>query len=111
VATGSGELERSTAPLLAADVGEIGHGDGDGVEVRRLCRLQVLLAAQVCDGLCEMKDRHRLDTGETRLGRRLGGAEHASQPLAAGTLGKRDRPGDRPYAPVERQLADDGMVP
>ena len=81
-----------------------------GSQLRRRSRPEILLTAQICDRLGEMDDGNRLDAREAGLRRGLGGAEDAQQPLPARTVGERYRPGDRANAPVERELADDGML-
>ena len=56
------------------------------------------------------RDRDRLDARERRLRRRLGGADEAAEARPARALGDGERPGDRPDAPVERELADRGVL-
>ena len=73
-------------------------------------RLGLALAAQVGGSLGEMVERHRLDAGESRLGR---GARRAQDPGQAGParrLRKGDRATDRPQPPVEGKLADSGVL-
>ena len=57
-----------------------------------------------------MPDGNRLDAPELRLAGRLGGAEDPLQTGAARALGHRERAADGPNAPVERELADGGML-
>ena len=67
-------------------------------------------SAEVLDDLGEMPNGDRLDSGESRLGRRLGSADETSQSRAARSLGDRERPGDGTDAPVECELADRGVL-
>jgi hypothetical protein len=107
VSTRGCQLERAAHPLLAANVRKVGQ--------RRLRRAAVLsllvwgwitLAPQIRHRLREVPQRDRLDPGERRLGRALGGAEKALQSGPTGSLRRREHAPDRPQAPVERELAD-----
>ena len=66
MAAGRSELERSTRPLLAANVSEI-RRLGLGDLVGRIHRRRPELAAQVRDRLAEVPHGDRLDTAELRL--------------------------------------------
>jgi len=106
VTSGGSNLESSASPLLATDVGEV--GDRRGIERVRDQWSEpgnLDLAAKVGDDLREMAHRNGLDPGESHLGSRLGGAENALEPGSVRSLCDRQRPGDRAYATVERELA------
>ena len=57
-----------------------------------------------------MAKRYGLDPGQRRLGRGLAGAEEAWKPCPPGRLGSDDRARNRAEPPVQRQLADRGVL-
>jgi len=97
---------RASTALLAADVGEIGERRGRVAVQGRRRRRYLVVAEQIADRLPEVPHPDRLDTGERCLRRGVGGAENPREPGPGGALCGRDRPGDRPDAAVEAQLAD-----
>ena len=106
-----GDLERPSRTLLPTHVGEVGPALAAEIIVGKRLELRRLdLAAQVRDRLCEVTDRHRLDAGERRLGRRLRSANDAAKARPPRALGDGERPRDRPDPPVERELADRRVV-
>ncbi len=108
---GGGDLEGAASPLLAAHVGEIEQRLlRRRVPVALDVRLGLALAAQIGGGLGEMVERHRLDAGERRLGRGARRAEDPGQAGPARRLRKGNRTTDRPQPPVERKLADGGVL-
>jgi hypothetical protein len=62
------QLERAPGAFLPANVREVGRRRR-ALSVRRQRRLglQLALAAEVGDGLCEVPDRDRGDAGESRF--------------------------------------------
>jgi len=111
VPAGGGDLERPPGALLTAHVAEVGPA------ARLLSRLgrpmggrRVAEPAKVRDRLGEVRNRHRLDTGERDLGSRLGRADDAAQTRLPGALGGDEGAGNRAEATVERQLADRGVA-
>ena len=104
-----GDLERAPRTLLAAHVLEVGRRrqlerarrqDGVGLEI----------AAQVRDGVGEVPEGDRLDAGERRLRRGLGGTEDALETHAPRPLGDREHAADAAQPSVERELADRGVT-
>jgi hypothetical protein len=66
---GGGKLERSTRPILPADVSEIELAvPGSGTVRRVLDRRRLRLAAEVGDDLRKVPRRHRIDPGQRGLG-------------------------------------------
>ena len=108
--SGCGELERATATLLTANVGEIRQRHAVDRHVVRRRGRELLLATQVGDGLGQVADADRLDARERRLVRRLCGAEDALEARTSRTLGGRDRPRDGSDPPVEAELTDAGVL-
>ena len=102
---GRRDLERAARPLLAAHVGEVEvAAPRAGVRSRATQGSRLALAAQVRDRLGEVPHRNRLDPGERRLGRRLGGAEDPRKPGPPRALGQR-RARRRPAAGARRARA------
>ena len=105
------ELERPAPALLAAHLGEVGQERLlELVAARWGGERDVLLAPQIGDGLREVVHRNDVDARQRRLGRRLGRADEARQPLAPRTLGDGDRARDGTNATVERELADAAVL-
>ncbi len=109
VTSGRRELERAARPFLAAHVRQVGRIRLDPLR-RRVDRRRPELAAEVRDRLGEVPDRDGLDAAELGLGRGLGCAEDPIEPGQPGALGDREGAANRPDAPVERELADRGVL-
>ena len=106
----SRDLERPPTTFLSADVGEVRQRHAGRRPLRRLGRLDRVVAEEVADRLGEVSDADRLDACERSLLGRVDVAEHASEPGTGSALGGRDRAGDRADAPVEAELADAGVL-
>ena len=111
MAARGGDLEGAASPLLSTHVGEIQQRlFRRRVAVALDVRLGLALSAQIGGGLGEMVERHRLDAGESRLGRGASRAEDPGQARPPRRLRKGNRATDRPQPPVEGKLADGGVL-
>ena len=103
--------KRPTATLLTAHLREVGQERLlQLVAAGRSGERNVLLAPEVGDRLGQVVHRDDVDTGERRLGRRLGSADETGQPLAPGAFRDGDRARDRTHATVERKLPDTAVL-
>ena len=107
---GGRDLQRAPRTLLPTHVREIQLRRFGWTAVSLDVRLGLALAPQVGGGLGEMAERNRLDVGERGLGRRLRRTENPRQARASSSLGEREHAADRSQPPVERELADSGVV-
>jgi hypothetical protein len=94
-----GDLERAAGALLATHLGEVGERHRLRLG-RRLHRFGLELAAQVRNSLRQVGDGNRPHTCERRFRSRLGRAEQALDPEAAGTFGDRENATDAAQAAV-----------
>ena len=104
------QLERAPGALLPADVREVGRRRR-AVSVRHQRRfgLQLALAAQVRDGLCEVTDRDRGDAGESCFSSRVRRTQESLGAEPPRTLGDGEDAADPAQPAVERELADRGV--
>ena len=109
---GGRDLERSPGTLLAADVGEVGHGH------RRRAAVRLGGSKRRRLGLPRVGTRPpgpgaRTGTGSTPasadLGSRVGRADQALETGLARSLRDGERAADRPHAAVERELPEHRM--
>ena len=106
-----GDLERAARPLLATNVGEVGHACKRFEVVARQRRLgRVSLSTEIGDGLGEVTHADRLDSGQCDLRARLGGTDEMGEAGATGSLGRDERARNGPQSAVERKLADRRMA-
>src|SRR5262245_38395725 len=106
VPTGSGKLERTTCPLLAANVGQVRNPRGSRQLFEFLERLGLPLTAKVGRRLGEMMEWHRLDPRERGLRSRCRRAEQPRKALLLCALRRRKDAGDRADPSVQGELAD-----
>jgi len=108
VSARSGELEGAARAFLAANVGEVGCRRR-AVAVRRRQRrlgLQLTLTAKIRDGLGEVPDRDRGDTGERSLPRGVGRTEETLGAQPPGALCNGENAAYPTQAAVQRELSD-----
>ena len=99
------------AALLPSNLRQI--GDERLLEVvapRRAREPDLLLSPEVGDRLGEMGDGDDVDARERRLRSGFRRADEPLQARAMHSLGNRDRAGNRSYAPIQRKLADAGVL-
>ena len=99
-----GDLERPPGARLSPHLRQVGAGAL--LPDRRLgYRRRLGPAAQDLDRMAEIASGDDLDAAaEARLGRALGGDDQRFDARPPGGLGHRERPANRPQAPVEAEL-------
>ena len=70
----------------------------------------LVVSQQIADRLGQVTDTDGLDSGQRRLRRRVDRTDHPTQPGTCGALRGGDRAGHGPYATVEPELADAGVL-
>ena len=106
-----GDLQRTLDVLLTLHIREIRQRQLLGVHVRHRRGFDRLLASQMPDELRDALHRNNLHVlGKGGLRRVLRRDEEASDPLAPGGDGHRQRAGDGPQLPRQGKLAQEGAV-